>query len=269
MIYHLMADTTGVDSIQDIIDSGDITVVPIPNVEAYETICEELLKKVGPNDSVGLDTVSQMGAKVRGDIKVGPSATNLYEQRKKFMGDTDNWGTYTAAANIILRPLMNLHSRGAHIYTTVHEEERQDMFDMRTKRNIGLNTEFRNMLNACSSDIFRITELGEDRTGPDGRVLIPRGTRLLQIQRSEEIMAKLQVPIPKSKALRDAGVEAIVIPEEGGWAKMVRVIGKVPRWLTLYGLPGSGKTSFVCRRGPEIAPTRKEVEHPIEQPVSN
>jgi hypothetical protein len=256
MIYLLHADATGTDSIQDVIDAGEVTYIPVPDVTTYEEVTGMLLKKVQPGDGVILDTVSHMAATVRTDIKVGVGATDLYARRQKWIGDSENWGTYTAAANIILRPLMNIANRGAHIATTVHEEERQDMFDMRTKRNVGLNNEFRNMLAGCSSDIFRITEQAEDVRGADGAVILAKGTRTLQITRDEEVFAKIGVPPTKNQALRAAGIERILIPTDGtGWAKMCRIISKEPRWLTLYGLPGVGKTNFVARRTPEpVAP---------------
>jgi hypothetical protein len=260
MLYLLHADFTGTDSIQDVIENGELTYIPVPNVTTFEEVTAALLKKVQPGDSVILDTISTMGATVRTDIKIGvmPDKT-LYEMRQKWLGDSDNWGTYTAAANIILRPLMNLSNRGAKIVTTVHEEERQDMFDMRTKRNVGLNEEFRKMLNTCTSDTFRITETPEDVRGPEGDIILAKGTRTIQIARSIEVFAKIQVPVPHHEALRAAGIERITVPTDGsGWAKMCRIIGKEPQWLTLYGLPGVGKTNFVARRTPEPTQQAKQ-----------
>jgi hypothetical protein len=258
-IYLLHADTTGTDSIQDVIDAKRIEYIPIPNFQIYERVCLDLLKTVGVNDTIILDTISQMGHLVRGDIKLGidPEA-ELWENRQKYLGDKDNWGTYTAAANLIIRRLKNLYNRGASIITTSHEEERIDAADLRKKRNVGLNNEFRNMLDHSSSDIFRISELTESVIDPNtGQPVLERGTRLLQIRRTEEVYAKLQVPIEKSNALRAAGVEAISNPT---WAKMVHVIGKRPRWLTLYGLTGVGKTNFVVRRDPYIQPVQQPKE---------
>lgn len=258
-IYLLHADTTGTDSIQDVIDAKKIIYIPIPNFQIYERVCLELLHEVGVNDTIILDTVSQMGHIVRGDIKLGidPEA-ELWENRQKYLGDKDNWGTYTAAANLILRRLKNLYNRGASIITTSHEEERIDAADLRRKRNVGLNNEFRNMLDHSSSDIFRLSELTENVIDPlTGATLLERGTRLLQIKRTEEVYAKLQVPIEKNNALRAAGIEAISNPT---WAKMCHVIGKKPRWLTLYALTGVGKTNFVVRRDPYIQPVQRKEE---------
>jgi hypothetical protein len=247
----LHADTTGTDSIQDVIDAHRIEYIPIPNFEVYERACLDLLHRVGPNDTVILDTISQMGHIVRGDIKLGvdPEA-NLWELRRKYMGDTDNWGTYTAAANLIMRRLKNLYNRGASIVTTCHENESVDPADYRKKRSIALNKEFREMVDHCSSDIFRLSEVTESLIDPNtGATLLEAGSRLLQIRRSEEVYAKIQVTIAKNNELRADGITAISNPT---WAKMVRVIGKHPRWLTLYGLTGVGKTNFVVRRGAEI-----------------
>lgn len=261
-IFLLHADTTGTDSIQDVIDAHKIEYIPIPNFQVYERVCLDLLKTVGVNDTIILDTISQMGHIVRGDIKLGidPEA-ELWENRQKYLGDKDNWGTYTAAANLIIRRLKNLYNRGASIITTSHEEERVDAADLRKKHNVGLNNEFRNMLDHSSSDIFRLSELTENVIDPTtGQTLLERGTRLLQIRRTEEVYAKIQVTIEKSNALRAAGVEAISNPS---WAKMVHVIGKRPRWLTLYGLTGVGKTNFVARRDPYIQPVQKPKEEAV------
>ena len=148
-IILLHADTTGTDSIQDVIDAKKIEYIPIPNFEIYERTCLSLLKQVGPNDTVILDTISQMGHLTRGDIKWGvdPEA-ELWEMRRKYIGDTDNWGTYTSAANLIMRRLKNLYNKGASIITTCHEEEKVDPADLRKKRGIALNKEFREMLEA-------------------------------------------------------------------------------------------------------------------------
>ena len=263
-LFLLHADTTGTDSIQDVIDAKKIEYIPIPNFEIYERVCLDLMHHVGPNDTVVLDTISQMGHLVRGDIKLGtdPEAL-LWENRSKYMRDTDNWGTYTAAANLIMRRLKNLYNRGASIITTSHEEERVDPSDLRRKRNVGLNNEFRNMLDHSSSDIFRITELTENLVDPlSGEMMLEKGARLLQIRRTDEVYAKIQVTMAKNEELRQAGIESIVIPsgQGTGWAKMCHVIGKRPRWLTLYGLTGVGKTNFVVRRDPYIQPVQRNTE---------
>ena len=258
-LYLLHADTTGTDSIQDVIDAHKIEYIPIPNYEIYERTCLELLHKVNANDTVILDTISQMGHIVRGDIKLGidPEA-QLWENRQKYIGDKENWGTYTAAANLIMRRLKNLYNRGASIITTSHEEERIDPGDLRKKRNIGLNNEFRNMLDHSSSDIFRLTVLTTNIIDPNtGTIVLQKGTRLLQIRGDDECVAKLQVPIAKNNELLAAGVEAISNPT---WAKMVHVIGKRPRWLTIYGMTGVGKTNFVVRRDPYILPVARKAE---------
>ena len=255
-IFLLHADTTGTDSIQDVIDAKRIEYLPIPNFQVYERVCLDLLKIVGPNDTIILDTISQMGHLVRGDIKLGidPEA-EMWENRQKYLGDKDNWGTYTAAANLIMRRLKNLYNRGASIITTCHEEERVDPSDLRKKRNVGLNNEFRNMLDHSCSDIFRLSELTENVIDPTtGQTVLERGTRLLQIRRTDEVYAKIQVTIEKNNALRAAGTEAISNPT---WSKMTHVIGKRPRWLTLYGLTGVGKTNFVVRRDPYIAQAKE------------
>ena len=149
-IFLLHADTTGTDSIQDVIDAKKIEYIPIPNFQVYERVCLDLLKTVGVNDTIILDTTSQMGHIVRGDIKLGiDPETEHWESRQKYLGDKDNWGTYTAAANLIMRKLKNLYNRGASIITTSHEEERVDAADLRKKHNVGLNNEFRNMLDHC------------------------------------------------------------------------------------------------------------------------
>lgn len=256
-IYLLHADTTGTDSIQDIIDAGAIIYIPVPSIDVYDKICLQLLPVVKPGDTIILDTINQLAVTTRIDFRYGVDPSEpLYERYHSITTkkDQDNYGLYTNAANFIMRRLKNLYNRGCYIVCTAHESERLDPSDMRKKRNIDLNDEFRGMLSGSSSDILRLSQLTENVIDLDDptKILHPKGTRMLQFRRTEEWAAKIQVPIDKDVALLQAGVEAISLPlGDGGWSKMVRVFGKEPRWLTLYGMYGVGKTNFVTRRGPE------------------
>jgi Holliday junction resolvasome RuvABC ATP-dependent DNA helicase subunit len=86
--------------------------------------------------------------------------------------------------------------------------------------------------------MFRLTILTEPITDREGKVRVPAGKRQLQLRITEDAVAKFQV----RRELSDKIPTYIYEPT---WAKLCKVLNKTPSWLTLFGLPGVGKTTLV------------------------
>lgn len=242
MIYYYEADGNGTDSIADVLgDKKKITHIPISTYEEFDKHVASIVMKVTPNDTVILDTLNALANTTRGDSKLGTDPTeNLWLKRDKIIADKNYMTVYTLASQLILRRLKNLSraGEGAKIIVTCHEAER---FDESTipptkKRAPDVNPELLGSLVGSSSDVFRLTRLDEHIVDEDGNEILPADTRILQVKGTEEYLAKYHVPRSRVPSLRNLA--------DPTYHSLCEMLGKTPTWLTVYGAPGVGKSTF-------------------------
>jgi hypothetical protein len=249
-IYLLDADLGGTDSIETEIEAG-VEYIPIGSFPEYEDAVRKLLPKVGPDDLVILDTISSLANTVRGDAKLGTDTTvDLWEKRSKYTADPQYLTVYELAAQLIMRRLKNLRSRGARIITTCHEDEHRDEISMTKKRAPGLNEAFYKALMAATSDVFPLSVQLEDKYNNAGEIAMKAGTRILNLRMSEDYVTKHHVPRARSEAL-PKGIKDPTLP------KLYEVLGKRPSWLCIYGPPGVGKSALAVSELTPPTPAKK------------
>ena len=244
MIFLLDADQNGIDSIQKRIEAKKVQLIPSGSFVAYNEACKRLAeRKPNPGDRVVLDSFTYMLSTTRGDFKHGSDPTgDVWADRDKYFGDKQALNAYQASTNMTMRWLKNLRNVGYNLTVCCHEDEALDETTMTTKRNVKANPEARDMLLASASDVFRLTEATTDKIVVDPetgeqRVVYPRGERILLLRRTQDSLAKYHVDIDLAPKLPDG----IIAPT---MEKIQTVLGKVPTFLVLYGLPGVGKTTL-------------------------
>jgi hypothetical protein len=242
MIWLLDADQNGDDSIRHLVEAKAINYVPIPGFQAFEQAVKTLLPLVGPNDLVILDTLASMANSTRGDAKLGTDAqADLWDRRSKYLdGDKNYLTVYSLATDVIMRRLKNIRATGARIITTSHEDEKIDPTDAMKKRAPKLNDALYQSIMAATSDVFRLFEIVTPLLNPDGSERVAQGTRVLQLRKSEDAVAKYHV----RPSVSDTIPMYLKLPKTGGLHTLYNEIGKRPTWLHLYGAPGAGKTAL-------------------------
>jgi hypothetical protein len=243
LIYLYSTDGNGVDSISDVLESKEIKRIAVTHYEEFDKHVTSIVSKVTPKDTVIVDTLNMLAATTRTDFKLGTDSTEqLWGKRDRIIADKNYLTVYTGAAQLILRHLKNLSrgGEGAKIIVTVHESERVD--DTTTpptrKRAPDLNPELLGSLIGSSSDVFRLTRLDEPILNEKGEVVLSAGTRVLQLQATDEYMAKFQVPLSKVPSIK----RMLANPT---YPMLCEHLGKVPTWLTIYSPSGVGKSTFV------------------------
>jgi hypothetical protein len=243
MVFLLDGDLSGFDSVAHLLDTGQITRLPCRTYTEFITATRELALKVTPADLVIVDTVSKLAETLRDDILHGENQENtLAEISREIKGETYGRNCYQAAQRVFMRQMKNIHRAGdgARIITVFHEKDQKDPDDVTLmKRGPSVNAAFYDSIVGQSSDIFRLTVAVEDVLGQDGKVKYPRKTRFLQLQDSEEALAKYKV----SPAVSEKLPRRIVNPT---LPKLYKVLGKKPSWLSIYGSPGTGKSTLAC-----------------------
>lgn len=242
MIYLLDADRNGVDSIAKRIAAGAVKLVPCGSFVEYDAACKALANRAPqPGDLVVLDTLTQLLSTTRGDFKHGTDPKeSIWDKRDLYFGDKQALNAYQASGNMVMRWLKNLRNVGYNIVVLAHEDEALDEVTMTTKRSVKANPESRDMLYAASSDVFRLTEVVQDRTelvNGEPTVVLARGERLMLLRRTQDSLAKYHVDLEQAAKVPDA-IKAPTM------AKLCSVLGKTPSFLVVYGAPGVGKTTF-------------------------
>ena len=242
MIYLLNCDLNGNDSIQHLIDGKQITEFECGTFEAFDRACRSLLTKVGPEDTVIVDTLTSLANTTRGDAKLGTEdSESLWDKREKFLGDKNYLTVYELAGQLIMRRIKNLRARGAHIITTTHEDEQRDDGTLLRKRAPALNAALFRSLMGASSDVLRLQILTEPIKNDKGETKVPAGVRTLQLRVSDDAVIKTHV----RRDISDKLPKFIINPT---WEKLTAALGKNPSWLVLFGPPGVGKTTLSTER---------------------
>jgi hypothetical protein len=252
MIYYLDADMNGEDSIRRILATGRVQRFEVPTYKEFERSVSALIPKITRGkDTVILDTLSGMADTTRGDAKLGTNvADDLWEKRGLYLSGDKNYLTvYSLAGDLIMRRLKNLRAAGARIITTSHEDT--DVVDISTStKKIGprINPALFESLKHATSDIVRMICAAEDRRNEAGEVIVPAGTRALQLRPSDTAIAKFHLPDPE-RAM--ALARFIQLPLHGGLHTLYAAYDKEPTWLHIYGDAGVGKTSLACSEAEE------------------
>lgn len=242
MIYLLDCDMNGLDSISAELNTGKVTRLPCPTFQAFENACVALLKVVGPEDLVICDTITSLLNTTRGDAKLGTDPEkSIWEvgQAKYLSGDKNYLTVYEMAGQLTMRRLKNLRARECRIIVTAHcSEVKDESFGNMKKLGPEVNPAMVGTLVGASSDLFRLEEIAEAITDPNtGEVRVKAGERILWLRRTDAYMAKFHVTRERSEVI-PTGITNPSLP------KLYGVLGKKPSWLTIYGFPGAGKTSF-------------------------
>lgn len=241
-IYRMNADENGTDSIQAYINDGRVTDLECPTFEAFDQHRVELQRKIVPGDIIILDTITRMLETTRTDRQLGNEIdAPLWEPVKvnKYFGDKEYLAVYNMAAQLTMRALHNLRARGAQIIVIAHESEVKDPMAGMKMAGPNVNPAMVDNLIGASSDVFRLVNLTTPLRNDTGEVVLPADTRVLYLRRTDDMTAKFQVARELS-----AGIpKAIVDPT---MQKLYETLGKRPAFLTVYGHPGAGKSTFAC-----------------------
>jgi len=241
-VFLYSCDGTGNDSIADVVEEfkTDLIVKQINHYSQFDDSIRKILPKLKPEDIVVVDPLNSLTARVRGDVKLGEDwDVSYWDLRQKYIGDKDNWGAYTAAANLVMRRLQDVRNVGAKVITITHEAEKKDdtVVPPVKKRAPDLNPELLTQIVASSSTICRLSRQYEDLIGREGEVVLKSGARVLQIHPTEEAIAKYHVSLKKARDIKQF-ISRPSLP------KLWNHLGTHPSWLTVYGAPGTGKTTF-------------------------
>lgn len=252
MKYLLDADQNGNDSIAHLASAGLIEYLPIPSFQEFQRQIQRLVPLVGPDDLVIVDTIGSLQETTIIDARLGTDVSvDFWALKGKYLeGDKNYLNVYNLAGDTIIRRLKNIRARGARIITTSHESEQVDPTDLRRKRAPKLSPAMYESIMRNTSDIVRLSEVIEPIIGEEGQVLVGTGTRLLQLRKTEDAVAKYHV-VPEMSA-RIA--QLLTMPPIGGIHKYHAHIGKRPAWLHIYGPPGVGKTSLCASEAEAYSP---------------
>ena len=255
MLYFVDADQNGLDSVQDVIakNHDKVTIINAGVFEEADRRLAQLVEKTGPNDLFVFDTIDALANTLRGDAKLGNDQTEeLWVKRNLWLQGDKNYQTvYDMAEKFILRRIKNLRNRGARIICLAHEAEKVDEQDMLKKRGPDLNDKFYGKLMSASSDVFRLSVQLTNVVNAAGEVIVPADTRILELRRTPEVIAKYHVGMDKSPQIK-AKMMNPTLP------KLYEHLGKKPSFLTIYGAPGAGKTSFSFSELTDIPKVKKE-----------
>lgn len=230
------------ESVEDLVCSGSLTVKSIPTLDAFGTVTSELMAQGKPGDTVILDTITSLAETARGDFKLGIDADeDLWAKRHVFFAgkDPEGWTGYDAAAKLIMRRLLNLRGKGFYVIVVAHENDQKDPTNMQRARGPQLNAQFAQMLIARSTDVLRLSMLFDDIVDREGTVKYKAGTRVLYLHGNDECITKFHV----TREVADRLPKGIVDPT---MKKLRDTLQKTPGFLTIYGPPGIGKTSLAC-----------------------
>lgn len=241
--YRMDADQNGTDSIEPYIASGRVINLDCPTFEHFDKHRVELQKKIQPGDIVCLDTLSTMLTTTRADRQLGNKIDEpLWEIGKvnKYFGDKEYLAVYNMATQLTIRALKNLRARGAQIIVLCHEDEMMDPMASMKMAGPQVNPAMVGELIAASSDVFRLVNLTEPRKDPaTGAIVVPAETRVLYLRRTDSYTAKFHVARERSMEIPKAIIDPTL---QELWTKL----GKESSWLTIYGHPGSGKTTLAA-----------------------
>lgn len=236
------SDQNGTDSINSIIakNQDSLTVIEVGSYEKFDNISKDLLEDIVPGDLVILDTISMLADTTRTDYKLGTDMTKSYwKDKDRLVTDAVTRNIYGAAGALIMRRLKNFRSMGARIIVTAHERSGYDPNIPKSAkiRIPDVNDDLCKSLTGSSSLVCRLTINHDEVTDEEGNVLLAVGQRLLQIKPSEDYYTKVHMDLESSYDLPD-------VISRPSTTKLAKILGHEPAWMTLYGPPGAGKTTF-------------------------
>lgn len=235
MIYRFDADANGTDSIQHLVDAKLVTNIPVDSVKAFEAQALRLVPSLTADDLVIVDTMSSFAATARMNYKFDEKRT-IWDQRELFFNDKQYLAVYNAVTSSAMQIAVILANR-ARLIVVMHEDMERDLVTGMKSWMPDANPALFKMIRSASSDILRLRELYEPLTDDKGKVIAPAGTRLLQLRKSEDTLIKTQVPMEVGMKL-PKNLANPTLP------KLYEVLQKKPKWLTIFGSPGVGKTTL-------------------------
>jgi hypothetical protein len=240
-VYYYSCDGSGIDSVQDIIDANpkDLTAIEVLHFDQWDQHTQSIVPKIQKGDTVILDTITMFANSTRGDFKLGNDPSVLYwEKRNVYFSDKNYQTNYEAAGQMIMRRLKDLKNVGARIIVTAHEKEKEDQTVVPPikRRGPDINDALLSNLVGSSSDVARLRVVFEDEFNGE-KLRFKRGQRVLEFGPSEDYISKVHVGLGLS-----GKVPSVII--RPSYTKVCKALGKIPSWLTVYGNPGAGKSTF-------------------------
>jgi len=239
MIYLYSTDGNGADAIIDVLGHKELVRFPVVRYMDFDKHVTSIVSQVTPKDIVIVDTIDMLAATWRGDHNLGTDPTEtMWGKKERFFKEKPGYGLYTGPEGMIIRQLKNLSrgGEGAKIITTVHEAVRIDETTVppTKKRSPDLNPALLGSLMGSSSHVFRMARINEPIFNDQNEEVVSAGSRILQLRVTVEYTAKAQYEEKLPKALTNPTLPRL-------W----KLLGFVPTWLTVYGPPGVGKSTFV------------------------
>ena len=248
MIYLLMSDLAGLDSVKHLVDAKKIVHIPIQEYDDFVNAIKLVLPKVSAGDLVIVDTLNRLSEIMRAPIaRAGKEVDFSLAGSIKALSDGEKYAlpSYTKVKEVVITNLSNIVRRGGHVITILHEMDAEGDMGVKPKKRLpSINQDFWSGLKGCVSDIFRMYHITEPMMDNAGEVRFPAYTRFLQLRDSEEFVAKLHVQ-PEYDAKVPKVLSNPTLP------KLYEILGKKPAWLLLYGPPGVGKTTLACSEAAE------------------
>lgn len=243
----LLLDTEGgATSIRHLEKAGTVEVVETPTLDDVEKVFWQLRRKERTCDVLVLDTLDALATTnrheyVRKEAGV-PATTTDGAIRKIWDKQLDGRRMWQRASDpmiMLLRQLRSLSSGPDGILTVFccHQRMREDENDKAMKGGPGVNPMLLGDIMPFSDDVFRLRALVRPAVA-NGKQTYPKGTHLLYMATSEDLMTKIRI---------GPGID---YPEEladPNLFEVERIMGDFfPRRLTVFGAYGAGKTTFAC-----------------------
>lgn len=233
----LIETERGEASVQHLIDKGLVTVYPCSTFKEVEQTYWSIKRGDIKCDMVVIDTITTLATTTRQDVTLAESA-DLWADRERVASQMRDWGKMSDLINRLMRLYRNLPQHSIFI---CHEGEREDLQSESKKKGPDLNPAIYKDIIAFSDVIARVNlagiEFPKDPKNPDGEKW-PIGTRVLRLKPSDEATAGARVP---------EGVNLPAIIPDPTLGKIVEAFGgRLPRAITLYGVPKVGKTRLSC-----------------------
>lgn len=264
MIHRINCDMNGVETIAHLIKAGLVKDHECRTYREYDKTVNALAQEVKPEDTVVIDTINRavdmflhwqfvslrlkpgQTASDLDDVKNPPNTLQVYGQvpfyvfealrgfpcqlimlahegEKYFNAENGKVVKWTGEMNVanmpnVVPPEGVVQGAGALLPGKAHQAATQ-----------------------MTSDIFRVGKLMEDKVvDRDGKqVKFLKGTRVLNVSDTVQVLAKVHVAIEQYRKLRDE-IYNPTLPILYG------VLGLTPKVLMFYGPEGVGKTTLAC-----------------------
>jgi hypothetical protein len=242
----LLIDTEGgATSVRHLINAGHVIVEDAPTLDAVEKVYWKLHRGQIECDVVVIDTVTALATTTRHDFvriesKVASTVTDGAISRiwATQVDGRRMWQRASDPLIMLLRQFRSLSSGpdGKLTIFCCHERTREDESDRAMKGGPAVNPMLLADVIPFSDDVFRLRALVRP-TAVLGKQH-PKGTRLLFMATSEDLMTKIRIGqwIKYDDELAEPDL-----------FRLEQVMQEFfPRRLTIFGNPGSGKTTLAC-----------------------